>query len=379
MRDTAGSFARRFVDWFHLCVSRVTARLGRDASIAVAAVALALVAYTGFRLSPLYASGKPKNSSAAVLPAGRTEVSALRTRFSNTYVNRDGTYTASLSASPVNYRDDKGDWQPIDSTLVPSSEPSFAFQNAANSFQAYFKDDLSPGYLTLAVAGKQYGLSLEGATPGAAINTTGDRATYANALTGAALQYDMLPDGVKESVVLQSGASPTRYTFDLTPPAGDDLAASELPDGSWAFTSSDSSAPLFEIAAPEITQGAPGHAPTANGATTTTAPTTTQTTETTTSATSTSATTTTTSAAEATTTTPQTGTSGTASTAPTTETTTAATGQDGATTTTDDSSSSGANASNSNSSTTTAETTTDASTTTTAQTNPTATVPSGPP
>src|SRR5215469_7342157 len=70
-----------------------------------------------------------------------------RTRFSSTRYNADHTFTTSTSLHPVNYRAANGVLQPIDSTLVSSSQSGYAYQNRANNFQAQFKSQLGDDYL----------------------------------------------------------------------------------------------------------------------------------------------------------------------------------------------------------------------------------------
>ena len=78
----------------------------------------------------------PRSASAqSATPPGDNDIAALRTRTSRTYPGPDGTLKAVISPGPVNYRDSKGDWQPIDSTLVAS--PSGGYENAANSFKTF--------------------------------------------------------------------------------------------------------------------------------------------------------------------------------------------------------------------------------------------------
>jgi len=70
------------------------------------------------------------------------EVTNLRTRYSDTYVGRDGVYTVHQGFSPINYQDASGLWRTIDNTLVAASSAhkgaGFAYENAANDYSVAF-------------------------------------------------------------------------------------------------------------------------------------------------------------------------------------------------------------------------------------------------
>ena len=70
------------------------------------------------------------------------EVTNLRTRYSDTYVGRDGVYTVHQGFSPINYQDASGALRPIDNRLVAASSAhkgaGFAYENAANDYSVAF-------------------------------------------------------------------------------------------------------------------------------------------------------------------------------------------------------------------------------------------------
>src|SRR5262249_19009364 len=70
---------------------------------------------------------------------GALELPGKRTASSNSYLNPDGSYTTVVAPQPVNYRDAAGEWQRIDTTLVPSQEAGYSVENAAGPFRALFK------------------------------------------------------------------------------------------------------------------------------------------------------------------------------------------------------------------------------------------------
>src|SRR4051794_26213813 len=66
----------------------------------------------------------PPAPAAAHKPAAADQ----RTRHSVIHKNTNGSFTTRLSAEPINYRDGKGTWQPIDSRLVPAQRAGYAYR-----------------------------------------------------------------------------------------------------------------------------------------------------------------------------------------------------------------------------------------------------------
>jgi RHS repeat-associated protein len=211
------------------------------APLAQAALAALLVP----SIFPFMGSGSPQQRE---LPERRTQKSV-------TYLNSDGSFTTSLYAQPVNYRDRQGHWQPINSKLVPAEKPGYAYRNGANSFEALFKGKTGPGYLRLEVGGIPLDVSLEGAAESTAA-VDGNEIVYPKVLDGVGLRYALAPDGLKETLTLPDAGAPTRYSFTLKPPASAPLSAKRLGNGAWAFVVPGHAGPLFEIAPPRVDEAA---------------------------------------------------------------------------------------------------------------------------
>lgn len=101
--------------------------------------------------------------SAAAAQSGETELAGLRTQDSRTFAEADGTRRLVASATPMNYRDASGAWQPIDDTLVADSATGFAWRNTADSYTAEFPADLADGPIRVSVAGQWVAFQLRGA------------------------------------------------------------------------------------------------------------------------------------------------------------------------------------------------------------------------
>lgn len=59
--------------------------------------------------------------------------------------NEDNTmqFSATSEGAPVNFEDENGEWQPYNTTLVPSEKADYDWQLGASDHQAYFKNTLS--------------------------------------------------------------------------------------------------------------------------------------------------------------------------------------------------------------------------------------------
>jgi hypothetical protein len=116
----------------------------------VQSIHLAGTALTAQPLAVAHAqpASQPSVSHADQDTAQKHELPQLRTQFSRTYATRGG-YEAKLYAGSVNYQDGSGAWQPIDNTLIPSTQPGYAYQNAANRYTLLLPADPSQTPITL--------------------------------------------------------------------------------------------------------------------------------------------------------------------------------------------------------------------------------------
>src|SRR5207247_2295184 len=90
------------------------------------------------------AAGGPRAGAlprqAAVSPARRVrELTAQRNAFSRVFALSDGRVQAEVSAVPVNYRDARGVWRPIDTTVRPTTAaPGYGYSDVSNTFRSFF-------------------------------------------------------------------------------------------------------------------------------------------------------------------------------------------------------------------------------------------------
>jgi hypothetical protein len=79
-------------------------------------------------------SGSAGNgSTTSAPPATQTEIPSKDTPTSTTYEEPDGSFKVTMKATPYQYRDSCGNWQPIDSTLVADNHPGEAYQTKGAS------------------------------------------------------------------------------------------------------------------------------------------------------------------------------------------------------------------------------------------------------
>ncbi|HET9732200.1 MAG TPA: DNRLRE domain-containing protein [Acidimicrobiales bacterium] len=151
---------------------------------------------------------------------------ALRTATSNTFPDRQHAGFKTVAASqPVNYKDARGKWQPIDDTMVADGQPGFAFRNKADSYSAELPPTLAG---SVRVTSGQFGVgfSLAGAGGGRGV-AAGQSVRYAGALPDTDVVYTATPAGLKEDLVLRDPSAPGSVTYRLAPTGGLSVAAGQ--------------------------------------------------------------------------------------------------------------------------------------------------------
>ena len=141
-----------------------------------------------------------------------------RGRTTAVFTNADGTETTVYSQSPLNFKDDKGQWQAVTPGLDKAGAGGWA--GTGDGVDVALPQQVS------ATSGPSIDLgdatvswSLRGArqVSGRAVTTETDKdaVQYSGVLDGVDLTLEPVPGGVKESLVLASRAVPRTYDFDL--------------------------------------------------------------------------------------------------------------------------------------------------------------------
>ena len=134
---------------------------------------------------------------------GPGAVPELSTQTSDTVLNADGSYTAEISAGPINFQQDDGDWVPISNEMV-EAPGAYAVQNEANDYTVSIPEnpaltpvrfELDGDWVTMKLAGSD---DVEPDVSGSGVSFEG--------LTAAAdeVAYEATDTGVKETITLAS-------------------------------------------------------------------------------------------------------------------------------------------------------------------------------
>jgi RHS repeat-associated protein len=195
------------------------------------------------------------------VPTDRVELADKRTADSRTFDNGDGTFTTETYVAPINFDDGSGTLVPIDTTPVPSSRSGVAFETKQAAVRSEFGSHSTTGTLLKVVSGtRSIALrpisppNLGGGGPPADRSPVidGGRVLYSDVWTDTDLRYNLLPNGAKEDIVLNSASAPHVFAFVLDAPG---LTASLLADGSIRVGTQDSG--VFTLPTPFMVDSSP--------------------------------------------------------------------------------------------------------------------------
>jgi hypothetical protein len=179
------------------------------------------------------------------------DVASLRTRTSRTFVTTAGSYLVVATGASLNYQDAAGAWRPVDSSLVGVTG---GVENKANAFQVHLPvnlaDPVRVSKVTDSASFQLIGADGIGAVAGAADTFTG-------VLPSVDVRYESLADGLKESLVLQSAAAASTFTFRLGTSTG---LAPRQAGNAIEFVTTDGKT-VFSFAPPFMTDAAGAYSP----------------------------------------------------------------------------------------------------------------------
>ncbi|MFG1777592.1 DNRLRE domain-containing protein [Micromonospora sp. NPDC049048] len=190
-----------------------------------------------------------KTPPAKVWPAQKRvrELTGKRTENSRVYQLSDGRTQAEISVVPLHYRDAKGRYQTIDTTVRPANDKGYVQGNKTNSFTSLFGDS-SDDLVRFERDGRSIELGLSGAARDVTPKVAGSTVTYPGLADGADVVYDVTSTALKEKIVLHRAPSgPASYTFTLDATG---LTAQQRADGSIAFVAPGGGAPVFVMPPP---------------------------------------------------------------------------------------------------------------------------------
>ena len=166
------------------------------------------------------------------------ELPSLRTRTTQTFEAKGGSYELRMATESINYRDATGRWQPIDNTLRVDGD---TLRNGANRYQLAVPRRLGAGSVRVSAGGAWVEFAPAGVRAKAAL-ARGGRASFAGAWPGVELRYTATGDTVKEALVVRDRSYIQDFAFDLRVPMSHRLE--QEPGGSIAVRDAQGNVPL---------------------------------------------------------------------------------------------------------------------------------------
>lgn len=198
------------------------------------------------------------------------DVSA-RTANEKQYMLEDGSYLLTQYDVPVHYENEKGELVDINNTLTydaaENAQDFDGYENKANSFNVKFADDAGERIFNFTEDCYTINMGLADVTDTAseiaveesepvqqmldasaeelnaqvtALDTLTSKVTYNSAIDGADLEYTVLPNGIKEDIVVNTRQNDYTYSFVLNT---DNLSLVQNDDGSISLMSDDGETP----------------------------------------------------------------------------------------------------------------------------------------
>jgi len=229
-------------------------RIGKNGTVAVVVAAL-LVLSSGIALASGEDSPSSEPDTAAALsaippePVG-IELESKRTATSQTFRLPDGTHETRVFETPLNYRDDDGDWVPIEEELEQSGA---GLTNGNNSFDLTLPHRVGSDPVLISDGDEWVSQQLLGAKT-KAVEAEGNSASYETVDPGTSFEFTSLANGLKEDIVIVDSSQPTSFRFELN--ASDGLVPTELKDGSIVFHD-ESGREVVTLPAPLMADSAP--------------------------------------------------------------------------------------------------------------------------
>jgi RHS repeat-associated protein len=202
--------------------------------------------------------GTEAEMASVVEPVGAPvrELPARRTASSRTFELSNGQFETRLFEVPVNYRDEDGDWKPIDEELTEL--PGGTITNGANSFDVHLPDDLNDAPVRVSLGDEWISQVPIGVQTSTAELQEDGTASYSAAGGEADFEFNGLANGLKETIVLAGPDAPSTYRFQVDASAGVVPALEE--DGSISFRDQDEKI-AAEVPAPFMVDNAGIEAP----------------------------------------------------------------------------------------------------------------------
>jgi len=135
----------------------------------------------------------------------RVEIISKRTRYSKTFLNPDGTKTYEAYLTPIHFKNEKGEWEDIDDTVVFSKDRNF-FENKANSFKVKIPREILDEDLSFSFTLKEINLNitLVGINKDAEVSVKNNTILLKDLWNGVDLLYTITNTGLKDYFIIKS-------------------------------------------------------------------------------------------------------------------------------------------------------------------------------
>ena len=163
----------------------------------------------------------------------KNEITSLRTPFTSTYLNNDGTKTLTYALDQQNYLDNKNSWQKIDNSLSSDikalgqssllqgaadtdaqTSTAVEFNGQAGAIESSMKS-LSSG-VTISLDGKTVTMKPKGAANVAPEKLDDQSVIYKDAYKNIDLIYELRGESVKEIIVLKDRSVQSTFDFNVS-------------------------------------------------------------------------------------------------------------------------------------------------------------------
>ncbi len=198
--------------------------------------------------TPQDAEQSASPSSNETSPTVVREDKSRRTENSKHFLLSDGTYRADISAGAVHYEDAVGEWQDIDTTLMPGYEPGEYRTRGAASELVVAGQAANKRPVRLTRNGWSLELDMLGVSENAKL-VVGNQARYLSVANDTDLLYEATGDGLKETLILKSPDAPRRFEFFM---ALDGLELRAVPGAGWALYEPDAAEPEYYLGGLEV-------------------------------------------------------------------------------------------------------------------------------
>ncbi|MBS4024702.1 MAG: DNRLRE domain-containing protein, partial [Clostridia bacterium] len=141
----------------------------------------------------------------------RVEIPSRRSANTKIFLEPDGTFTKEIYSQSIFYQNDKKQFLPIESNIVPAAEAAFKARNKSNRFNVSFGDNSLMRFQQ-----KDMYIELVPANPAPSKGViNGNKIKYANIYPNVDIEYTSGNDFVKEDIILHSPDAPYTFTFNV--------------------------------------------------------------------------------------------------------------------------------------------------------------------